>query len=127
MALDHTGVVVVVETNPEMRHTGQTMQADVEAYEKLTAGQTLPVVWDVRQMSRPTADGWRELMSRLPDILAALALVVDPDSRAITGAFPAAMNAFMFPSRVFEDVATASEWARQFVPGDFSMAHLEAD
>ncbi len=124
MTLDETGVVVVVETNPDERHTAESMEADVDAYRTITDGQVLPVIWDVRQMGRPTPQGWRALIEQLPGVLASLAWLVDAESLAITGAFPEVIGSFLFPTRVFEDVESAREWSEQFVPEDLSLSHL---
>lgn len=121
MNLDQSGVVRVTEHNPEARHTAETMDADLEAFRTLTNGQALPAIWDVRRMSRPTPVGWQALMEQLPEVLPALALVVDDESRLIAGAFPEALNAFMLPTRVFEDLTSAQQWAEQFVPEDFTL------
>jgi hypothetical protein len=127
MTLDDSGVVLVVEHNPDERHTAQSMESDVAAFRSLTNGQVLPAIWDVRKMKRPSPEAWQALMHELPDVLAALAMLVDGKSRVIAGAFPAAMNSFLFPARVFEDPEKARDWLDQFVPRDFSLAHLTAD
>lgn len=110
MRLHRSGVVLVVENKPEVRHTAETMKADVDAFKQLTDGQVLPVVWDIRKMGRPTPEGWLAFMEQIPDVLAALALVVDAGTRNLAGAFPLAMSSFHFPSRVFDDMASAYEW-----------------
>jgi len=125
MTLVESGVVIVVETRPERRHTAQSMADDVAAFQRLTGNQALPVLWDVRRMARPTPEGWRELVSRIPDAVAALAFLVDEESRTVPLSFPQVMNATLFPSRVFRDPGDAIAWAEQFVPDDFSRAHLE--
>jgi hypothetical protein len=125
MTLVDSGVVIVVETQPERRHTAQSMADDVVAFQRLTGNQKLPVLWDVRRMGRPTPEGWRELVSRLPDVVAAMAFLVDQESRTVPLTFPQVMNATLFPSRVFVDVDEAMAWAEQFVPDDFSSAHLD--
>ena len=127
MTLHSTGVVVVVETNPGARHTAESMETDVAAFRDLTGDQALPAVWDVRRMSRPTAEGWSALVRQIPDVLTALALVVDVETAAIAGAFPAAINSFLFPARVFEDVTEAIEWAEEFVPADLELPDHGAD
>ena len=122
MHLDQCGVVLVVEKRPTLRHDADSMRADVAAFRTLTGGEMLPVVWDVRQMDRPTADGWQALVNELPDAVAAMAVLVDAESRPIAGSFPEVMNSFLFPSRVFEDLKEAFEWAERFVP-----AHYESN
>ena len=120
MHLDESGVVLVVEKRPTLRHDAETMTNDVVAFRALTGGEMLPVVWDVRQMDRPTADGWQALVKELPDAVAALAVLVDEKSRLIAGSFPDVMNSFLFPSRIFEDLDAAHEWAKRFVPAHFA-------
>ncbi len=120
MTLRPDGVVVVVETNPEVRHTPESMKDDVVAFRKLIGDQVLPVLWDVRAMNRPTPEGWKQFLEDIAGVLSALALVVDTDSRQVAGAFPWAINSFMFPARIFESYEEALEWLAQFVPPEFS-------
>jgi hypothetical protein len=119
MTLGPDGVVVVVETNPDVRHTADSMKADVDAFRELTQGVPLPVLWDVRSMSRPTPDAWREFLEDVAGALTALAMIVDEGSRNVTGSFSWAMNSFLFPAQVFESYAEALDWLRQFVPPGF--------
>jgi hypothetical protein len=121
MTLRPDGVVVVVEKNPEVRHTSQSMKNDVVVFRELVSDQVLPVLWDVRAMDRPTPEAWKQFLEDISGVLSALALVVDTDSRQVTGAFPWAINSFMFPTRIFESKEEALEWLPQFVPPDFSL------
>lgn len=121
MTLRHDGVVIVVETNPEVRHTPESMKNDVVVFRRLVGDQVLPVLWDVRAMDRPTPEAWKQFLKDIAEVLSALALVVDTDSRQVAGAFPWAINSFMFPSRIFESYEDALEWLLQFVPAEFSL------
>jgi hypothetical protein len=121
MTLRSDGVVIVVETNPGVRHTPESMKNDVVVFRKLIDDQVLPVLWDVRAMDRPTPEAWKQFLEDIAEVLSALALVVDTDSRHVAGAFPWAINSFMFPSRVFESYEEALEWLLQFVPPEFSL------
>lgn len=127
MTLFPDGVVVVVEKEQDLRHTAESMTADVAAYRELTQNQTLPVLWDVRAMGRPTPEGWRAFLSEVPEALSALALLVDDESRRIAGAFPEVMDAFLFPSQVFLDRDEAYQWLLQHVPPDFVLESFGGD
>ncbi len=120
MTLHSDGVVVVVETNPGARHTAESMHNDVLAFRELTGDQVLPALWDVRAMTRPTPDGWREFINDVSGVLSALAILVDDRTRQITGSYQWAMDSFLFPAGFFEDEATAHGWLLQFVPPEFS-------
>jgi hypothetical protein len=127
MTLDDSGVVLIVERNSDKRHTAQSTEADVAAFRSLTNGQVLPVIWDVREMKRPLPGAWDPLIHELPDLVAALAMLVDDRSRLIVGAYPAAMNSLLVPARQFEDLKKARDWLGQFVPSDFSLSDVTAE
>jgi hypothetical protein len=121
MTLHPDGVVVVVETNPGVRHTAESMHDDVVAFRELTDNRVLPALWDVRAMDRPTPDAWREFINDISGVLSALAILVDDRTRQITGAYQWAMDSFLFPSGFFEDESSAYDWLLQFVPPRFSL------
>lgn len=111
------GIIVSRERNFHLPRNVEHVSAAVAATAELAGREPCAALWDTRGFPRPEPQSWRFFIDRSFELFKALAIVTDPESIALLGAFPMAMDALLVPVRVFTDEAEALDWIGTFAGG----------
>lgn len=118
-ALRRDGIVIGRDINPEIERTAAVTHDNMDVLADLIGPGLRPGLWDPRAFDRIHPQGWVVLIERLPEMISALAIVVDDQLEDLLGAFPQYMDALLFPVRKFRDEEEAIIWLTGFL-GDGS-------
>ncbi len=103
------GILVADDLNPELPRSTAAVDETMDVLLELIEGKPRPVLWRLG-LDRSSPEGWAALIRRAPEVTAALAIVATEESEPVLGSFPVAMDALLFPVRVFASDAEATEW-----------------
>ena len=109
------GIVVGRDVNPSIHRDTAIVTESMDTLAGLLGGEPRPALWDPRVLTRVYPEGWVVLIHRLPDLVTALAILVDDELEALLGAFPGLMGSMLFPVRMFREESAAFGWLAQFV------------
>jgi hypothetical protein len=107
------GIVQLV-WNPRTTVLLEDVTAALEAMTQLTRGRRSPLLVDARDtgpLDRPT----RAELTRRSDLQAAVALIVGTPLTRVMANFFLSVNKPVFPTRMFDDEASAVAWLLEFV------------
>jgi hypothetical protein len=88
--------------------------AAVDAMTQLTGGRRSPLLVDMRDTG-PQDRAARSEFARRDDVVSAVALVVDTPLSRMLGNFFLTVNKPLYPTRLFDDDASALAWLQAFV------------
>ncbi|MDJ0498115.1 MAG: hypothetical protein QNJ89_09810 [Acidimicrobiia bacterium] len=109
------GIVVGRDVDTPIHRDTAMVTESMDALAELTGGKLSPGLWDPRALTRVYPEGWVVLIQRLPDLLSALAILVNDELESLLGAFPGLMDSMLFPVRMFRDETEALDWLAQFL------------
>jgi hypothetical protein len=113
MWLRPDGIVTIVFA-PRVA-TGLTdARAAVDAMIQLTGGRRSPLLVDMHGFGPPDRSARLEL-ARRGDVVSAVALIVDTPLSRMLGTFFLSVSKPPYPTRLFEDEASALAWLQTFV------------
>lgn len=116
------GIVVGLHVNPDLVRTKKNVSAAYDVLEQLVEGKPRPGLWNLQLARAFPAEAWRTAIRRMDKSVSALAIVADETARQAMGAFPAAIDALLIPTRVVDNEAEAIEWLQQFLDRSESSA-----
>lgn len=108
------GIVVGRDINPETPRTAQNIADSFDRLAALTQGKRLPGLWDARAVPEFSLNLWLVFVTRIEEVAAALAILVNTEAESAFGAFPAAMDSMLIPVRLFREEDKAIDWLGQF-------------
>ena len=117
------GIAFAVEKNPELKRTPEIVEEALSAARELVDGKPSLVVWDVRALRHFDPAGWRALLETIDDLVIAMAIVVNEESRHILGVFDSVLHSFYFPVRLFTDEEEAVSWLKERNTGELGQTH----
>ena len=109
------GIVIGRDINTDVYRTEAVTKATLDVLAELSGPEKRPALWDPRAFDRMHPEGWLVLIERLPDLINALAILVDDAVLPFLGTFPEHMDSLLFPVRLFRDEEEAIEWLRGFL------------
>ncbi len=109
------GIVIGRDVNTDVQRTAAVTNATLDVLAELSGPEKRPALWDPRAFDRMYPEGWLVLIERLPEMITALAILVDDDVEPFLGTFPQHMDSLLFPVRLFRDEDKAIEWLQGFL------------
>ena len=113
MWLRPDGIVQVVWV-PRTTALLEDATATLEAMAQLTGGRRSPLLMDLHDVS-PQDRSVRMEFARRGDLVSAVALIVDTPLSRVLGNFFLSVNKPLFPTRLFDNEASALAWLLEFV------------
>ena len=110
------GILDVRAINPEVRRSAELIRSDLQVMAEVTGGVPRPTLWQpvaTREPIPPAA--FQVFVSRMGDVGAALAVLVDDSTDTVLGGFPDAVGSLMLPVRTFRNEADATEWLTRYL------------
>lgn len=109
------GIVVGRDVNSAIHRDTAIVTESMDTLAELLGGEPCPALWDPRALTRVYPEGWVVLIHRLPDLVTALAIVINDELEALLGTFPGLMDSMLFPVRMFRAESEALDWLAQFL------------
>jgi hypothetical protein len=113
MWLRPDGIVQMVFT-PRVATDLADARAAIDAVIQLTGGRRSPVLVDLHESGPPDRSARSEL-ARRDDVASAVAMIVDTPLNRMLGNFFLSVNKPQFPTRLFDNEASAVAWLQGFV------------
>ncbi len=112
MSLRPDGIVAIAFA-PQVGTDLADARAAVEAMIQLTGGRRSPLLVDMHAAG-PQDRSARSEFARRGDVVSAVALIVDTPLSRMLGTFFLSVNKPPFPTRLFDDEASAVAWLQAF-------------
>ena len=109
------GIVVGRDINTHIERTSAVTNDTLDVLAELSGPGLRPALWDPRAFDKMYPEGWIVLVERLPEIVSALAILIDDAVEPFLGTFPQHMDALLFPVRLFREEDAAIAWLQGFL------------
>ena len=109
---------IVFSVSRGVRATDETIEENFVIYRDLTQDSRRPLLLDARKWWGGSPDAWGAAIANMESTFAAVAMLVEPETAATVGAFPAVITRLVIPFQVFTDEAEALLFLHGYLPNE---------